>query len=106
MGKKQGSVVHGNGCPCMGFNYSGCLHVGSNNTDLNFIVVAITNQQIQWSKNQFIIVTCGEIVINIILDIWLNVTEGNSYVSVFSVYSSGCVRCEITEPANGNWEWS
>ena len=83
--KRQGSIVHGNGCPCMGFNYSGGLHVGSNDTDLNFIVVAVTNQQIQWSKNQFIIVTCGEIVINIILDIWLDVTEDNSYVSVFYI---------------------
>ena len=27
--------------------YSGCLHVGSKNTDLNFIVVAVTNQEIQ-----------------------------------------------------------
>ena len=26
--------------------YSGCLHVGSKNTDLNFIVVAVTNQEI------------------------------------------------------------
>lgn len=30
--------------------------------------------------------TCGEIVINIILDIWLNVTEGNSYVSLSFQY--------------------
>ena len=65
--------------------YSGCLHVGSKNTDLNFIVVAVTNQEIQWSKNQVIIVRCGEIVINIILDIWLDVTEDNSYVSVFYI---------------------
>lgn len=50
-----------------------------------FIVVAVANQQIQWSKNQFIIVNCGEIVINIILDIWLDVTEDNSYVSVFYI---------------------
>ena len=28
---------------------------------------------------------CGEIVINIILDIWLDVTEDNSYVSVFYI---------------------
>ena len=65
--------------------YSGCLHVGSKNTDLNFIVVAVTNQEIQWSKNQVIIVGCGEIVIIIILDIWLDVTEDNSYVSVFYI---------------------
>jgi len=56
----------------MGFNYSGCLHVGSNNTDLNFIVVPVTNQLIQWSKNQF-------------TDIWLDVPEDNSYVSDFYI---------------------
>ena len=29
--------------------------------------------------------TCHEIVINVILEIWLDVTEDNSYVSVFYI---------------------